>query len=364
MKLSFNHEDLKKGLTLVCGVSPKNPRIEILGHIKIEVTCKDFAILCATNETAFLYRKIPLESCEAIGTCTVHGKKFLDLVKNYSSKSIVNLNLFEDHKLKISQSRSRYTFKTLDTFDFPSIKIPDQSKFSPLPADTFLGCLKKVESVTADDESKSVLQAVYIEETNAEGFIRAVATDGIRLLTCKTPGVIQRPLLVAKDSIFLLTKFLQNAKECSWYADESNVYVKTEKGLFCARLLAKQFPDYKKLFSTGSHVDITIELEPTRQALKRALLFSTKIIITIRPNGTMTMTGNSETEECEEEVLLEKEVKKISSPIKIAVNTSLFSQVLEKFEGDEITMKYYADLKPLILVGKPELIGLFMPLRV
>jgi len=364
VKISFKHDELKKALTLLCNVIPKQPRTPILSHVKIEVANKQYAVLCSNNESVFLYRKIPLEACEALGGCTVHGKNFLELVKNFNNKTPIKVQMVSDNKLKVSQSRSRYTFKTLNHFEYPEIKIPNTNNFHLIPAPSLLKSLKIAESVTGNDMSKSILQSVMIEPTPVEGYIRTVATDGVRLLVCKIPGILKNSIIIAKESVSLLVKVLHDSKECSIHSDEANVFIKTENGFFCSRMLEKKFPDYKRLFSKGSHIDIKIDLDPVRSALKRALLFSEKVIITLHPNGKMNISSTSPVEEGEEEVYLEKKVDKLNEPIKIAVNAALFSHVLEKFEGEELSMKYYAPLSPLALLGSPDLVGLFMPLKV
>lgn len=363
MKATFNTEKLKKALTLLCSVIPKQTRLPILLHVRIQILNEKHALFCSTNESVFMFKKVPLESYDSDGACTIDAKNFLELVKKFKKDLPVSLNLMDDNTVKVSQSKSRYSFRTMNAFTFPDLKIPKQEFFHKMSAEALSTVLKKVESSSGDENYAEALRSVYLEPTSEEGFFRSVASNGVQLTTCKAPGVIAEAVSIPKAAVPLLIKTLADVEDCELYSDGARVYVMYEGGLFCSRLTNKKFPDYKKLFSKGSSVHINLDLEPVRSSLKRALLFSDRILVTIQPDGRLSLSSYDAKGDAQEELTLSSKIEKLQHPLNIGINGGMFLDLLNKFEGESVSMFFYGEKSPLSFQGSPNVVGLFMPLQ-
>jgi DNA polymerase III sliding clamp (beta) subunit (PCNA family) len=226
--------------------------------------------------------------------------------------------------------------------------------------------LDKVEQAASTDDTRPLLNSVLIEPTKEEGFIRAVASDGVRLLTCKIPGVLPKEVLIPRNVVSLLTKALSGKGDCGVFADDSFLTVKLEDGLFQTRLLAKEFPNFNKLLSRGSSVHIVVNKDETVNALKRALLFSEasdRIITTFHQEGKMSLTCHNAEGDAQEEVDLMSSVEKITEPLKMCFNGKILQQVLEKFDGDSVSLNVFSANAPVVLTGDPNMLGLIQPMN-
>lgn len=363
MKFRLNSGDLKKALTILCNVIPKMTRIPILSHIKFEIPNEEYALLSATDENIFLYRKVPLKGVEHFkGTAfTLEGRSFLDLLKTFNKKGDVVIKLASENRVRIQYEKSKHHLKTLDHSQFPKKSLPKKDDYNLFDSSALLLALKKVETASGKDISKEALKCIYLEPTKDDGFIRAVASDGVQLLTCKVNGVLDEPILIPKGTTGHIIKSLADSVECGLYLDESHIYVRYEEGLICSRKPSCKFPNYKQLFSKGSSIKITAPIDPLKTAIKRVALFSKKTSLTFTPDCTLQVEGTDKTGGSYEEIELKKQVETPNEATKLYLNTHLLVQLLDQFDGEDITINIFSTKKPVLFTGAPNMVGLFMP---
>jgi DNA polymerase III sliding clamp (beta) subunit (PCNA family) len=170
-------------------------------------------------------------------------------------------------------------------------------------------------------------------------------------------------MLIPKAAVTLLIKSLADSGECGLYTDKTSVFVKYEDGLFCSRLSSRKFPDYRQLFAKGTSLHVVLELSPVREALKRTLLFSGRIFFHIHPDGNLIIKPMDHGDDSQEEIKLKSSIEKLTKPLQLGLNGVALIQLLEQFEGDEISLNIFSVKAPLLFQGSPNMVGLFMPLN-
>lgn len=300
-------------------------------------------------------------TAELPGQCTFSGNRMLELVKNMRKDKNVVLTLLEDGRLLVSQGRSRYKMNTMDPTEFPLVKFYDTDKYIPVDPEALLDAIKDVFYCASVDETRVNLNGVYFEPAE-EGTARAVSTDGHRISVHKLPAVFNDSFIIPSPACKKLIKILKETDEVSLYVADGFVSFCLDFGVFNARLIAREYPQYGKIFPEGKPILISIDRKDTIEMCKRGSIFSgdsSRLNFTANPER-LEMTTKDSLAEAEEFTPLISP-SEVEEPVNFGLNAFYFLQALEHLKEDVVTLRIYGSSRPIV-VSETNLTKAIMPM--
>lgn len=333
-----------------------------LSHVKVEVRDNQ-VIFTGTDLEVFLVETVSSNEGNKVGHCTFPVKSLLELVKNLSPTKPIKIELIDEKRLQLRQGRNRYSLATTDPTLFPSFDIPLDG-YAPIAPEALVDAISTVDYAIFPDETRAGLGGILLEPTEDEGFIRAVASDGRRLATCKTTGVLKSQIVISKKSAEAIKKILPTSEEASILANDTHLFVTLDNSTLGCRLLAQQFPNYAAAFPQGGHNLLKISRDDTIKALKRICLFAgdktsgrTRMIIS--KEGIEFRVRDQRGDAVEQLDVIEG--SEIKSEIELQFNPFLLQQSLENLRDEATTIRIYSDLSPILLFDSEYAMALVMP---
>lgn len=331
----------------------------IYKQVRIEAL-SDRVVLC-TQDTQVCLLKGLLAQVKAPGACCVDIKRLHSLVKNMGATKPVKFKQTDETTIKVTQGRARYSLCGTDPFAF---KLPDhpEGEATAINPESLLEAITKVAYSAYPDDDRGALKGILLEPSGDEGFFRAVASDGHRLATYKAEGVINESVILIPRAFAVLKKLLSKSEEASFVIDKNFVHFLLDEGLFKARLLTEDFPNYRNIIPKGTSLNAVVNRAETIKVLKRIELFAVEsITIEVDPSG-VKLSVTSTLGEASEEVALEDE-SNVKSKITTMINATFMRQALEKFGDDNVTIKLFAEDSPVVLMARTRMMALIMPMK-
>lgn len=363
MRFTFEQKALKDLLTRFSHVvANEKSHVPQLSHVKIEVRDNQ-VIFTGTDLEIALVEVVAKNEGDKIGQCTVPVKSLLELVKNLSAVKPITLELIEDKKLRVKQGSSQYNLMSTDPTIFPTPELPLKG-FSPISPESIVNAIESVDYAVYPDDTRGALGGILLEPSGEEGFIRAVASDGRRMATAKTIGVLKNPLVISKKGALSIKKIVADSEEASILANDKNLFIVLDNSTLVVRLLAFTFPNYQAAFPQGGHHLVKTERNDTINLLKRIKLFagekiSASIRMTVSPDSIEFKVNQEKGSALEE--IKPFDGSEIKSKIELLINPHFLQEALEKLKDDLVTMRIYSDLSPILIFDKENTMALVMP---
>jgi DNA polymerase-3 subunit beta len=210
---------------------------------------------------------------------------------------------------------------------------------------------------TSKEESRFVLGGIFFEPFKEEGKLRAVASDGHRLvyLEREVEGLEEADL----GEGFIVAR--KAAKQMEAIADEElvvklafvNNYVvlRTPNSVFFSRTIEGTFPDYKSVIPTSNENILKVDRKLFIDALKRVSLVATErfkpVAITLKEEEIVLTS--QETEMGKAEIKLSAEYQ--GQPLSVNYNAQYLLDALENMKSEEIEMKIGEERTPAVITG-------------
>src|SRR5689334_12029610 len=176
MNLTISKEQIINGLQAVQNVVSTRTTLPILSNVllradadKLELTATDLdvTISCAVEARV----KKP-------GASTVPVKRLFGIVRELSNSEI-DLEVDDKHACTIRSGPSFYKINGLSADEFPPMPKFKEDKKVVLPQETVRGMMKKTSFAISTDESRYVLNGIFLSLKDHK--MTMVATDGRRL---------------------------------------------------------------------------------------------------------------------------------------------------------------------------------------
>ncbi len=149
----------------------------------------------------------------ADGEITLPARKLADICKSLPAESIVNLEVQDDKRARITAGRSRFELATLPASEFPELEDIGEVHTFELPENALKHLLESAAFAMANQDVRYYLNGLLLE-VNPDG-VRTVATDGHRLALCfhtaDMPGIEQsRQLIIPRKGVLELSRLLRS----------------------------------------------------------------------------------------------------------------------------------------------------------
>jgi DNA polymerase-3 subunit beta len=285
MKFKINRDHFSNGLAQVLNVVGSKATMPILSNVLIEAD-KDQISLTTTNLDLGIRCRIKADVKEA-GAITLPVKKLASIIRELPSTD-VSIDTSPSHQAKVTSGGSQFKIMGMGKEEFPGLPEFEDEKAFMLEQQDFAQMLKHVSYAQSSDETRYILNGVYINFK--EGRLTLVATDGRRLAKVekatevpeKSTGSIILPAKTVAELVRLLDK--GEKVQVSFNERRASFQIGTEKvaesGLsdqvyLFSKVVDGNYPNYSQVIPKETAQRIKLDRELFLQCVHRAALVTT-----------------------------------------------------------------------------------------
>jgi len=367
MNLSISKEQIINGLQAVQNVVSTRTTLPILsnvllrtesGRLELTATDLDVTISCAVEA------KISKE-----GAATVPVKRLFGIVRELSNADI-ELEVDDKNICQVRSGPSFYKIHGLSAEEFPPMPRFKEEKKVTLPQERVKGMMKKTSFAISTDESRYVLNGIFISLKDHK--MTMVATDGRRLSLVDEDVDVSEPsqgeFIVPAKAVNELNRLLQDKGEVELrYSDnQASFTLKDDKGssiLLVTKLIEGNYPNYRQVIPAETKERITLVREEFLHALRRAEIMTSEKANSVKLNfgkNRLEITANSpEVGEAKETLAINYKGPEMA----IAFNPKYMIDPLNALPNDEVFLELIDELSPGVLKINGPFLYVVMPMR-
>lgn len=296
---------LMKALSHCQGVVERRNTVPILGHVLLESQGNTLKITATDLEISYI-ETLPAH-IKSHGSATVSAHLLFDVVRKLREGSEIELKLTEEGDfLHLQSGRSTYNFACLPVIEFPLMTTEELPCSFKIHGAELSRLIDKTRFSMSTEETRYYLNGIFFHKTQ-DGFLRAVATDGLRLaqaqveLPEETPSLPE--VIISRKTIHEIRKLIDEiAEEVVVSLSENQVRFVVGSSILVSRLIEGKFPDYEKVIPLDNDKSLEVDVKAFAEAIDRISIMSTDKLrpVKIRVDGSImaisahsTDTGNA-----------------------------------------------------------------------
>ncbi|MGO8679054.1 MAG: DNA polymerase III subunit beta [Limisphaerales bacterium] len=367
MNLTISKEQIINGLQAVQNVVSTRTTLPILSNVllraendRLEFTATDLdvTISCAVEAKV----KTP-------GASTVPVKKLFGIARELTNLEL-DLDVDEKNNCSIFSGSSFYKINGLSAEEFPPLPQFKDDKKVVLPQETVKGMMKKTSFAMSADESRYVLNGIFISLKDHK--MTMVATDGRRLALVDEEVDIsetsQGEFIVPAKTVNELNRLLQDKGEVEirYAENQASFSLKDEKGgrvLIITKLIEGNYPNYRQVIPGEAKERISLAREEFLHALRRAEIMTSEKANSVRltfEKNKLEITANSpDVGEAKETLTINYK----GANMAIAFNPKYVIDPLLALSNDEVFLELIDELSPGVLKINGPFLYVVMPMR-
>ena len=367
MNLTISKEQIINGLQAVQNVVSTRTTLPILSNVllraegnRLEFTATDLDVTIASAVEA---------KVEKAGATTVPVKKLFGIVRELGNPEI-EIEVDEKHVCTIRSGSSFYKIHGLNADEFPPLPVFKEDKKIVLPQEKLKGMMKKTSFAISTDESRYVLNGIFISLKDHK--MTMVATDGRRLaLVDEEVDVTESShgeFILPAKTVTELNRLLADKGEVEVRYDENQASftLKDDKGgsiLIVSKLIEGNYPNYRQVIPAETKERVGLGREEFLHALKRAEIMTSEKSNSVKLSfgkNKLEITANSpEVGEAKETLAINYKGVEMA----IAFNPKYMIDPLNALTNDEVFIELIDELSPGVLKINGPFLYVVMPMR-
>ena len=367
MKIAINKENLINGLQAVQNIVGTRTTLPVLSNVLLRAEGERLEMTTTDLDTTIIC-SVPAKITQA-GAATVPVKKFFSIVRELPTPEI-DISFDEKFFCHIQSGSSYYKMLGLAAEEFPPLPKISEEKTITLPQDKVKGMLRKTSYAASTDESRYVLNGLFI--SLKEHKMSMVATDGRRLALAEEDVEIPTesiadfiiPSKTVSELNRLMTDKGQIEIKCS--GNQAMFILSDEKGgnvVLMSKLIEGTYPNYRQVIPTQCKERIGLSREELLQALRRAECMtsekSNSVKLTFAKNNLSITANAPDVGEGRESIAINYQGEDIS----IAFNPTFMLDPLKILDNDEVFFELIDELSPGVMKINGPFLYVLMPMR-
>jgi DNA polymerase-3 subunit beta len=282
----------------------------------------------------------------------------------------MDLEVDEKNVCSLRAGASFFKIRGLGAEEFPPPpRFKDDRKVS-LPQEKLKGMLKKTSFAVSTDESRYVLNGIFVSLKDHK--LTMVATDGRRLALVEEEVDVseksQGEFIVPAKAVNELNRLLQDKGEVEVnYTDNQAAFaLRDEKGgsiLIVTKLIEGNYPNYRQVIPGEAKERVTLAREELMHALRRAEIMTSEkqnsVKLTFSKNNLAITANSPDVGEARESLAVNFKGKDMA----IAFNPGYMIEPLNALTGDEVFLELIDELSPGVLKINGPFLYVVMPMR-
>jgi DNA polymerase III, beta subunit len=256
MNLTIAKEQIINGLQAVQNVVSTRTTLPILSNVllraegdKLELTATDLDVTVSSSVEAKVKKP---------GASTVPVKRLFGIIRELANSEI-DLEVDDKHVCSVRSGASFYKINGLSADEFPPLAKFKEEKKVVLPQETVGGMMKKTSFAISTDESRYVLNGIFISLKDHK--MTMVATDGRRLALVDEEVDVseksQGEFIIPAKAVNELNRLLQDKGELEirYTENQASFTLKDDKGsgvLIVSKLIEGNYPNYRQVIPKKS----------------------------------------------------------------------------------------------------------------
>jgi DNA polymerase III subunit beta len=367
MNLTIAKDQIINGLQAVQNVVSTRTTLPILSNVllraegdRLELTATDLDVTVSCSVEAKVTKP---------GATTVPVKKLFGIVRELSNSEI-ELEVDDKNTCSIRSGASFYKINGLSADEFPPLpKFKDDKKVT-LNQETVKGMMKKTSFSISTDESRYVLNGIFISLKDHK--MTMVATDGRRLALVDEEVDVseqsQGEFIVPAKAVGELNRLLQDKGdlEIRYSENQAAFNLKDDKGfsvLIITKLIEGNYPNYRQVIPNEVKERVSLAREEFLHALRRAEIMtsekSNSVKLTFGKNNLAITANSPEVGEARESLAINYKGKEMA----IAFNPKYMIDPLNALTNDEVFIELIDELSPGVLKINGPFLYVVMPMR-
>lgn len=370
MKVRCDREKLRSALDIVSGMLPANAQRPILLNVLIQPVGEALELIATDLEVGVRQRFVP-ESRSEDRSVALHGRTLVGIAREVVDPEIsIRVN---DSAATLKCGRSFFELLLADSDDYPEVpRFPEEKGANVLRihAADLVKMIDRTIFAAAKEESRYAINGVSIRI--GDGKVEMAATDGRRL--SRVRGKLSAESKV-DETIIVPPKMLKELRKRAQAAGDNAVVeiaVKDRQMLarlgdttLISRLIEGNFPKYEDVIPKG---DAALTVTANRAGLI-SLLRQARLMVSDEAMGVTLLMGvgklHLETRASERgEAKLDMEVRTEGEGPEMRFDVRYILEALEIFEGDEVEILIYDQVRPALLREDDAFVHILMPMSV
>ncbi|HLP75759.1 MAG TPA: DNA polymerase III subunit beta [Candidatus Paceibacterota bacterium] len=367
MNLTIAKDQIINGLQAVQNVVSTRTTLPILSNVliraegdRLELTATDLDVTVACSVEAKVTKP---------GATTVPVKKLFGIIRELATSEI-EIEVDDKNTCSIRAGASFYKINGLAAEEFPPMPKFKEDKKVVLSQETVKGMMKKTSFAISTDESRYVLNGIFISLKDHK--MTMVATDGRRLALADEEVDVseqsQGEFIVPAKAVGELNRLAQEKGEVEIrYTDnQASFTLKDDKGfsvLIITKLIEGNYPNYRQVIPNEVKERISLVREEFLHALRRAEIMtsekSNSVKLTFGKNNLAITANSPEVGEARESLAINYKGKEMA----IAFNPKYLIDPLNALSNDEVFIELIDELSPGVLKINGPFLYVVMPMR-
>ncbi|MBL6765494.1 MAG: DNA polymerase III subunit beta [Verrucomicrobiae bacterium] len=367
MKLSIAKDQLIAGLQAVQNVVSSRTTLPVLSNVllsgegdRLRFTATDLDVTVSCSVEAKIGKS---------GGTTIPVKRFFSIVRELQAPE-VELDTNEKSVSSLKAGASFYKINGIAADEFPPTPEFKESAAVTLPQEKVKAMLKKTSIAISMDESRYVLNGVYVSFKSDK--VTMVATDGRRLAMTEEEldgdNTATGEIIIPTKAVTELNRLLQNTGNVIIRFTENQIsFTLDGEGqhgiVLISKLVEGNYPNYKQVIPNETKERVTLVREELLQALRRAEIMtndkSNSVKMAFTKNNLAITANTPEVGEGRESIAINYNGPDIS----IAFNPGYLMDPLKVLESDEIFIELNDELSPGIVRVNGPFLYVLMPMR-
>ena len=367
MNLSISKEQLLNGLQSVQNVVSTRTTLPILSNVllraegtRLELVATDLDVTVACAVEAKVQKP---------GATTVPAKRLVGIVRELTNPQI-EMEVDDKNVTTIRSGSSFFKVRGLGSEEFPPLPTFKEERRVALPQEKIKGMLKKTSFAISMDESRYVLNGIFL--SLKEHKLTMVATDGRRLaLTDEEVDISEKSqgeFIVPAKAVNELNRLLQDKGELTitFTDNQASFTLKDDKGqsvLLITKLIEGNYPNYRQVIPAETKERVPLSREEFLHALRRAEIMTNEKQNSVKLHFTknnLAITANTpDIGEARETMAIAYKGKEMA----IAFNPAYLIEPLNALPNDEVFLEIIDELSPGVLKINGPFLYVVMPMR-
>ncbi len=278
MEFSCKRLDLMYGISIALKAVSDRITVPVIGNFYVEVKDSILTIISNNLEIAI---KLTLAADSIIeGSVLIPAKIFYSIVSKLSSE-LVMIKVNENKIITIISGNSKFNIHGLPVSDFPEIQLAENCEKIIISSSQLRDQFKRVVFSVSFDESKMIVNGVYITKTEIEKTVKFVATDGFRLAKTEIPLLTEQtfsnivPTKTVNEIIYIISNLKQEV-QVEILSSLEQITFKIGNVMIISRVIQGRYPIFDQIIPKIFSSYVTIVKRDLMEACERCLLIASE----------------------------------------------------------------------------------------
>lgn len=367
MNLTIAKDELIGGLQAVQNIVGSRTTLPILSNVLLKAEDNRLELI-ATDLDVSVSCSVEAQVKKS-GSTTIPVKKFFGIARELGCQEL-ELSTDDKHVTSLSAGASFYKIRGLAAEEFPPIPTINDDRLVTLPQEKIRGMMKKTSFATSTDESRYVLNGIFVSMKDNK--LTMVATDGRRLALVDEevdiPEAALGDYIIPSKAINELNRMLTDAGdvELRMGDNQASMNLLPEKGPkvnITTKLIEGNYPNYRQVIPSEVKERVSLIREELLHALKRAEIMTSDKANSVKMSFTtnnLSITANSpDVGEARESIAINYK----GPDITVAFNPGYMIEPLNALTDEEIFFELIDELSPGVMKINGPFLYVVMPMR-